>query len=714
MGKKNKKYQKTPQKSNLQHNIVSQSNTAAFKFPANRKKEILLAALAIIFTLIVYIPSLKNDFIFNWDDGGYIHEHKLVHELSWENFKTIFNPTTFYKGNYHPLTTFFYAVEYAMVGEKALLYHIHNLLFHLFNVILVFVFIKLISKRIEVAAFVALLFGIHPMHVESVAWISERKDVLYTFFFMLSLIQYYYFFTKKDNKRRHYLLAFLFFFLSLLSKSAATILPIVMFVLDYYLRRKLNLKLILEKVPFLVLSLTFGLIAVYSQGEKGAIQDLTPMFSMFERLLIVCHSTLTYFWKLFVPVHLAAMYPYPSRIDGIFPVIYFIAMAVIILFVIAFVTFFIRSLRNKKIMRHYIFGFLFFFSNIILVLQIVPVGGAAMAERYSYVPYIGLFFIVGSLYDNLMNNKSEKLKRLTPLLHILAAALIIFFSVLTWQRIGKWKNGEVLMRDLTKVYPHLPFAYNNLGYLYYHWEKNFDKAMKEFNTAIQLDSTYYQAWSNRGVVNNNLGKHEEAVRDFSHALKYNPDNIDGLFGKANSLSALGRFEESLSYYEKYLKLKPEDGKGFMKRGTALLNLGRHEEAIKDFETCLKKLPDDDETYYWLGLAYYKKSNFAEALTKLDKAISLNSKKPEMYSWRGLVKYNLKQTDDAIADYCTAINMNPNDAAAYVNRSVAYFEKGNYTQAWEDINTAGKMGYPLDRAYFMKLEAIIMKWPVANR
>ncbi|HNX07833.1 MAG TPA: hypothetical protein PKL96_09640, partial [Bacteroidales bacterium] len=138
------------------------------------KKVKLYAALVVLFTLLLYMPSLNNDFIVNWDDGGYIHEHELVHELSWDNFVTIFNPTTFYKGNYHPLTTFFYALEYSLVGEHALLYHINNLIFHLLNVLLVFVFIRLLSKRSLIAAFVALLFGIHPMHVESVAWISER------------------------------------------------------------------------------------------------------------------------------------------------------------------------------------------------------------------------------------------------------------------------------------------------------------------------------------------------------------------------------------------------------------------------------------------------------------------------------------------------------------------------------------------------------------
>jgi len=709
MGKKNKQNNKGFQPvKNMQPTKLQGNAANELKDRKSRKKEILFAAIAVIITLLVYIPSLNNDFIVNWDDGGYIHEHNLVHELSWENFKTIFNPTTFYKGNYHPLTTFFYAVEYSLVGASPLLYHINNLLFHLLNVLLVFFFIKLVSKRIEIAAFVALLFGIHPMHVESVAWISERKDVLYTFFFLLSLIQYFYYFSKKEKKRKHYILALVFFFLSLLSKSAAVALPVAMFVVDYLVRRKFTVKLIVEKIPFFLLSFIIGILAVFSQGEKGAIQDLTPIFTLFERFLIVSHSTLTYFWKLFVPVDLAAMYPYPSRINGMFPLIYYVALVIVLALLVIFVIFLIRTIRNNKQERSYIFGLLFFFVNIALVIQIVPVGGAAMAERYTYVPYIGLFFILGKLYDNVLQNKSHSLKRLTPLFYMILAAFVVFFSILTWQRIGKWKNGEVLMRDLTRVYPYLPFAYNNLGYLYYHWEKDYDKALKEFDTAIKMDSAYYQAWSNRGVVHNNLQNHKEAVKDFSRALRYDPDNIDGLFGRANSLSALQQFSEALPDYNRYLQLKPDDAKAYMKRGTAYVALNKYDEAFSDLNKCISMTPEDDEAYYWLGLVYYKKNDFNAAIKNLDKAIELNPKKSEMYSWRGLARYNVKQIDDAIADYSTAIQMNPNDAAAFVNRSIAYFDKGNYKQAWDDINTAGKMGYPLDKAYFMKLEAIVMK------
>ena len=664
---------------------------------ADRKREIFIALIAIIATLVVYLPSLTNDFIVNWDDGGYIQEHELVHSLSWQNFITIFNPTTFYKGNYHPLTTWFYALEYSMVGESAFLYHLSNLILHLLNVWLVFIFIKLITKRLEVAGFVALLFGIHPMHVESVAWISERKDVLYTFFFMLSLIQYFYYYTQKESKPKHYTLALVFFFLSLLSKSAAVVLPVAMLTVDYLLKRKPDLKMFIEKIPFFALSLAIGLIAVFSQDEKGAIHDLTPLFSVFDRVLIVSNTFITYLWKLFVPIELATMYPYPGKLNGIFPVFLYIAPFLVLLIVGLVII-------SRKFGRYFIFGFLFFIVNIILVLQIVSVGGASLAERYTYVPYIGIFLILGILFDKGINSANKKVKSLRPLFYIIFAGFVLFFSVATWQRIGKWKNGETLMLDLIKVFPNSTFAYNNLGYLYYHWYKNYDKALEKYNKSMTLDTNNYETWSNRGVVYNNIEKHDLAVYDFTKALKLKPENTDAIIGRANSLSALGRFQEALPDYDSYMKYKSDDGKAYMWRGIAYNKTGKPEKAFTDFEQSRKILPDNYEVHYWIGIWYFEKNDYNSALQNLDKAISLDDTKGDVFSWRGLARYKLNMLDASIEDFNKAISMNPKDGAAFVNRSVSHNEKGEYKQAWEDINSAGKLGFPLDKDYFMKLQA----------
>jgi protein O-mannosyl-transferase len=667
----------------------------------NKARNILLAA--IIITAIVYLPSLFNDFIVNWDDGGYIHEHELIHRLSADNVITIFNPTTFYKGNYHPLTTFFYALEYALVGESPFLYHLNNLIFHLLNVFLVFVFIRMISQKPWLAGLTAVLFGVHPMHVESVAWISERKDVLYTFFFLLSLIAYLKYFTRRENSRKQYIFALLFFFLSLLSKSAATILPVVMLVLDYYMKRKFTLKLLAEKIPFFLLSFLFGRLAVLSQGEKGAIQDLAPLFGWGERILIVCHTYLTYLIKIFLPFKLSVMYPYPDRIEGQLPLLYMLApIGILLLGVLLFIA------RKKG--RDYFFGFLFFTVNLLLVIQLVPVGGAVLSERYTYVPYIGIFFILGKWYESGLKTKLPRFRQARTFAHLLAAAFVLFCSLLSVQRIQDWKNGEVLFTDLIRKYPYMPFGYNNRGYMYYHWHKNYPKALQDLNMAVAIDSNYYQALSNRGVVLFNMGEYEKSIRDFSRALILNPENRDSRIGRANAYSTLLNFEAALPDYNIYLTQKPDHAKAWQWRATAYFNTGKYDAAYNDIMHCLAMTPADDEAWYWKGLILFRMEKFEESLEAFNKSEAMNPSRAELYSWRGLLKYNMKQYPASIADYTRAIEINANDAAAYVNRSVSLYETGDYRRAWDDINKAGQMGYPLDKNFFMKLQAAVAANP----
>ncbi len=664
---------------------------------------IYLAAVLLI-TLVLYIPSLFNDFIVNWDDGGYIHEHELVHELSAENMATIFNPATFYKGNYHPLTTFFYAVEYALVGENAFLYHLNNLIFHLLNVLLVFVLIRRLSGRVELAAFVALFFGIHPMHVESVAWISERKDVLYTFFLLLASLSYLEYLQKGAHRMRAYGLAMLWFFLSLLSKSAAVAFPGVLVLYDFLLRRKIDAKWILDKLPFVALSTIFGVLAVLSQGDQGAIQDLGPLYSPLERVFLVCHNIVMYIYKLFVPTDLACMYPYPPRVNGHIPVMFFISGGLVLLLTAAI-------LLSLKKGRQYLFGYLFFLVTIVLVLQALPVGGAIMAERYTYVPYIGLFFMLGWMYTDVWHTVKAGWKKARPFLHLLVALFAIFCFTLSWQRIRDWKNGEVLFTSLVKTFPDLPFGYNNRGYLYYHWLKNNAKSEADFTHAITLDSTYYQALSNRGVLYYNTQRYEEAIRDFTRALRYKADEHGSLIGRANTYSTIFRYAEALPDYHQYLQLKPDDTKAWMWRGIAYFNTQKTDLAMADFERSEgleANLKEEEkqafraEILYWKSLVLIRREEYAPALALLNQSADLNPNRYETFSWRGIANYRMRNFAAAVADYSRAVTLNPNDAAAFMNRGVAYYEMGEYKKSFEDLNTAGRMKYPLDRPFFMKV------------
>jgi protein O-mannosyl-transferase len=678
----------------------------------NRQNRIFIL-IALIVTLLVYAGSLKNGLIKNWDDGGYIVEHTLIRKLNVENVKQIFS--VFYKGNYHPLTTLTYALEYSIVGEKPFLYHLNNLALHLLNVLLVFVFIRKLTKKSEIAFITALLFGIHPMHVESVAWISERKDVLYTFFFLGSMLYYMKYREVKEKKAKYLMFSILALLLSLLSKSAAVTLPVVLLLIDYLQKRKWEWMVLIEKLPFFILSFGFGIAAIYSQKSAGAIQDLNPLFTIGERLMLASYATMMYIVKLFVPVNLSAMYPYPDRIAGSLPLIYKIAPAVITIFVALVII-------SKKYTREIIFGVLFFIVTIFLVLQLLPVGGAILAERYTYVPYIGLFMIIGKAYVWMNENKKRIFKTLKPLYVVIIALFVVVFSYQSFERIKLWKNGEILFTDMIRIYPNLPFAYNNRGYLYFNFIKNYDKALADYSKCLQLDSTFHRAYSNRGVLYYNMAENGKkdgsitkattldslyhlAVKDFDHAIKFKPDNTDAWIGRANTYSTLKNFDLALKDYNKYIELDPANAKAYLWRGTALCNLLHYNEALTDFNKCLVMTPKDDNAYYWRGIAYYKLNDFKASIKDLTTSLELNPKQSEPYSWRGLAYYDLKLFDESIADYNKAIELNPRDAAAYVNRSLSYYELKNYRQAFKDLCSAGDMGFPLSKDYFMKLQAL---------
>ena len=709
---------------------IKQSPVVTVKSSESQNRNVIYIIVSIVVTAIVYAISLDNGWIKNWDDGGYVLDYTnsigdLVHKLSWHNIKEIFS--VFYKGNYHPLTTLFYAIEFSIVKESPFLYHLVNLVFHLLNVFLVYLFVKLLTKKPEIAFITALFFGIHPMHVESVAWISELKDVLYSFLFLGSLIYYFYYVTRKENNTRFYILSLIAFILSSLSKSASVTLPVVMLLMDYYMKRKWDKKLIIEKIPFILISMIFGVVAIFSQHSAGAIQDINPLYKWFERPLLASYSTMTYILKLFVPIDLTAMYPYPDRLHGFLPIEYYIAPAVVI-------TVAVLVYISRKFNRDVIFGISFFVVTISLVLQILPVGGAIVSERYSYIPYIGLFMIIGKGYVFSQEDKSKfalSIKWIYPAILVICA---LMFSVLTFQRIKIWKNGEILFTNVIKKYPNLPFAYSNRGYLYYNFIKDYSRAMSDYNKCLTIDSTFHRAWSNRGVLYFNIGKPDSAIRDFTKALKYDKTNTDAWIGRANSYSKINKFDLALPDYNRYIELDQKDPKSYLWRGIAYYNNKKYNEAFSDFNKCISMTPKEDNAYFWRGLIYFERKEYETAIKELNYSIELNPNQSEAYSWRGLVEYNMKMYDKAIDDYSKAILKcykdsskiavinndgafqqiemlfsNPTSAkTTFINRSEAYFELKKYTEAFKDYCAAGYLGYALNKEHFFKLKALAGK------
>src|SRR6187455_2740110 len=390
--------------------------------------------LVAVLTAICLWPMLKNEFT-NWDDEFYVINNPLLRGPDW---KGIFSQQKL--GNYHPLTILSYAFNFAISKLDPFSYLLVNYLFHIANTLLVFYFIWNISgKNKFIAAFVALVFGIHPMHVESVAWVAERKDVLYTFFFLLSLIQYWIFLTRA--KRKNLVFCFLFFVLSLLSKPAAIVLPLVLFLLDYWYGQNLK-KNIVFKIPFFALSIIFGIVTVSIQSST-AMAGL-HIFSIIDRLFFACYVLMTYFVRFFVPYPLSAFHPFPITNFAGWPIYLSPIFVVALLGALWF-------FRKNKIV---VFGMLFYVINLLLVLQIISIGLTIVSERYTYVPYIGLAFMFAMLV-----NRIKFIPQKVSL--AVGAVAIIAFGVITFQRTKVWKNSGTLWTDALKTHPRAPYARTN-------------------------------------------------------------------------------------------------------------------------------------------------------------------------------------------------------------------------------------------------------------
>jgi tetratricopeptide (TPR) repeat protein len=534
-----------------------------------RREIIISVCLVLVITFVSFLPSLKNDFI-NWDDNEYVTENITITDLSWENIKTIFSH--FYMGHYHPLTLLSYSIEFEFHKLNPLIYHTTNLLLHLFNTLFVFWLIFMLKGEILTSLWVALLFGIHPLHVESVAWVSERKDLLYSFFFLDSLICYFYY--RKTQGMNYYYLSIFLFILSLLSKSMAVTLPFILLIHDYLLDRKSDKKTLVEKIPFLFFALTFGIIALFAKAPAGKISQGSSA-TFFENLLTVSDILRSHLSKLILPNKLSCLYPLIKL--GTYSWLYLLAMATILIGGV------ILSRYNKKI----IFGLLFFF---ITILPVLPV--KVFADRYTYIPYMGLFYIVGEGFSWLYHRKIEKAKIVKTSLLILFIAIIGTFSFLTWERCKVWKDSISLWSDVLKNYPDILIAYIDRGAAFLN-KREFDKAISDYDHALDMNPNNEKVssiYNNRGNAYAGKGLYDHAISDFTKALTINSKYELAYSNRGNTYFIKGQYHQALADFNKALEINPRYVEVYFNKALVLEQMGRIREAIEAYQRFIQDAP----------------------------------------------------------------------------------------------------------------------------
>jgi hypothetical protein len=501
----------------------------------DRDKFLALVFVVILFTSITLYPCLKNGFL-NFDDLKYVSYNLHIQEISCANTKAFF--TSSYFSNYTPITLMSYAVDYHIGKLKPLVYHTTNLLFHLLNCILVFWLIYLLSRSISVAFLVALLFGIHPLHVESVAWVSERKDVLYSFFFLSSLIIYI----------KYYALSLLLFLASCLSKSMAVTLPLVLFLIDYLLHHKLEIKTFLFKIPFISISLAFGFIAILTQYGHSYTRP-SHLFSFLDNILRASYGLVFYICKIIVPVHLSGLYPNPQIVGGNYPVTFLLAPFAIILLILIIIL-----LRNNK---RVIFGTVFFLLTILPVLQLLPIGTAIAADRYTYIPAIGMFYLFGEGCSWFYKEKLTKKTNIRTVFFSCLIVIIATFSFLSWQRCHVWKDSITFWTDVISKYPNSLKAYDSRGIAY---AANGDdkRAIEDFKKAWSLNPYNPMVLNNLFATYRRLGMNNVAIFVYTTASEQNPDIIKVLLNLGRMHLDTELFNDAIDLYTTLQYIVPQE------------------------------------------------------------------------------------------------------------------------------------------------------------
>ena len=585
--------------------------------PVKNKKDLKLPWLVLVIgiTAIAFSPMLKNEFT-NWDDEYYVIQNTLLRGPDWAG---IFSKPVV--SNYHPLTVASLAFNYSMTQLDPSSYLITNLLLHLINTVLVFYFIWLISgKKIWVAAFCAVVFGIHPMHVESVAWVSERKDVLYTLFFLLSLIQYWRFLN--DGKNKNLIYCFLFFALSILSKPAAIILPFVLLALDYWHGRKFTQRVLLEKIPFLLVSIVFAVLTFNIQS-KTAIASL-DFYPLWTRLFFATYSSMMYIVRFFVPYPLSAFHSFPLTTTMPLP------MWLSPVFMLALLTLVWFKRKNKLL----VFSFFFFMINVVLVLQFVSIGGTLLSERYTYVPYIGMAFMIGMLLDKY----SVSINRW--LLWGIPAVILLVFGVITFQRTKVWKNSETLWTDAIKHFPDAPVPRTNrANYLIstssgvkdkVRQDEMLQTALEDCNVALKTNANHAKGYENRQNIYLRLNKDSLALADANSLIMLEPRNRLGYYTKGSVYQRFNMPDSALVWFTKCLEINPNTDFALNNRGSILFNnYQKYNEALADFSRAIQLNPSGD---YYLNRSYcyYRLGQIDKARADVSVAIQKNIAVPENY------------------------------------------------------------------------------------
>jgi len=689
-----------------------------------RKYQTLFLILLAYVTVFAFYPVIMANFI-NLDDFVMVTENPDITSLSFSNIKHIFS--SFQYKLYHPIVTLSYAIEYFFCKTNPYLYHVDNILLHILNTLILFFIINKISKNFFVSYIVAMLFAIHPVHVEAVAWVTARKDTLYSFFFLLSILFYIETYDSKHTKKLLFL-SLVCFLLSCLSKPMAITLPFVLILIDFY-NDKLKLINVKKYIPFFIISAVFVYLAIfahYSPEEKAVATLFVRVVNFFDAHL----NCLFYFYKLFVPINLSCLYPqFYNHCSAVPSVVLYSAT---ILYLLIFVAIF--SLKtNKKIF----FGLFFFLITLLPSSGIMPTGVAPVADRYIYIPSIGIFFIFAEfLYYIYKKNKISKY-----IVGCFFIFLLIILFVLTYQRSLVWSSNEALMtqainyapetadhayllrgsiyknenklneaeKDLLKSYSinkRNAYAIFHLGHLKQKQNKN-KEAEKYYSFIPESSVNYVGVINNLAIMYDTDKQTDKAIKLMTGILNSNKFVIPDYFYNTLALLYLKNndFDMANKYLDYAIKLNNSNYIYYIQKMDVLLKTDNFVDFEKVAEEGLKNTGDNTEILNFLVKEYFYRENYQKAEQYSLKAVLLYPNDNFACFVLGnlfAIKQDYKR---ALTCYTMAILLSRDNGEYYFKRAVVWYMLNNYNQAKKDIEKAEKYKFVVDKEFKKDLEII---------
>lgn len=630
--------------------------------------------LLILPIILIYGQTLTFEFT-NWDDDEYVTQNLLIQNLSWQNIQNIFGE--FYYLMYIPLTLLSYALEFYIVKNSPALFHATNVLLHVSNAILVLVLIRAFVPDKLVSLLGALLFALHPMRVESVAWVSERKDVLFVFFLLAALISWVNW--RKENKYIYYGLSILFLILSSLSKATAVLFfPFVILLDAWFFAKSWKIQFI-EKIPYLLIAMLTGFIQL--KGIQGAVETQSDAtgYGGLENFLILNYSFVFYIQKMIFPWPLSAYYPLPDKIKEGLNWMYYISP----ILVLGYLLLLWKTWQRQK---YYLFyGMLWFSVGVFLFLKLRPGGFFIAGDRYTYAASIGVSL---ALACGLMSMRQVFRQKIVNGI----VFILLIFTVLSWRQAGIWKDSISLFKSVLKQYPEFYMAYVNLGTAY-EQRKNYPEALNAYQEAIRLKPNYDQPWYNIGNVLLAMDKPQDAIEPFRNAVQVNPAFTKAWNNLASALFKVNQYDSAIIYYKKALELEPNYKSAQSNLGQALLKAGKPEEAFAWMKLASDANPEDFMLKLQMGEAAEKSGQDSLARVLYQEVIQFAPSIPEAYlSMAGLylksgnVEETLKWCDLTLQKF-------PKYAPAWFNKGVVYYQQGKIQEASSLFQEAAKLGHP---------------------